>query len=268
MRYHIFESGSKGNATLITSKDGNILIDDGISKKTLVSKLAEVGFTLDDISCVLITHSHSDHIKGLKAIPYIKYYCSKETFKEVKKVIGVDETVKLPPTHILSPFEKKVLFGFEIEVVPTSHDARGSYGFIIKKDNQKLVYMTDTGFVYEKVLSKIIDADYYIFESNHDIKMLLDTSRPQNLKDRIMGDRGHLSNEDCALYLSEVIGPSTKEIILAHLSEEANTPEKALCALLRIMEKRGISLENVIFKCASQKNTVSGGILIEDSLHA
>ena len=268
MRYHVFESGSKGNATLITSSEGNILIDNGLSKKTLVLKLAEVGLNLDDISCVLITHGHDDHIKGLKAIPYIKYYCSKETFSQIKKKLEIDETVKLPPNHILSSFEKKVLFGYEIEVLPTSHDIRGSFGFIIKKDNQKLVYITDTGFVYEKVLLKIQDADYYIFESNHDIKMLLDTSRPQSLKDRILGDRGHLSNEDCALYLSEVIGPKTKEIVLAHLSEEANTPEKACNALLKIMEKRSISLENVLFKCASQKNTVSGGTLLEDSLHA
>ena len=266
MRYHVFESGSKGNATLIISKSGNLLIDNGLSKKTLNNKLAEVGKTIDDIDAVLITHGHDDHIKGLKALPYVKYYCSKETFSHIKKhsAINIDESVKLPSNHYLKPFEKREIAGFKIEVLPTSHDVSGSYGFILENEGEKMVYITDTGFIYEKVLIKIQDATYYIFESNHDIKMLLDTNRPQKLKDRILGDRGHLSNEDCALYLSEVIGPKTKEIVLAHLSEEANTPEKACTALLRIMEKRGVSLENVIFKCASQVDTISGGTLIKE----
>ncbi len=268
MRFHVFESGSKGNCTLITSKKGHILIDDGLSKKCLVSKLAEVGLTLDDISYVLITHSHDDHIKGLKAIPYIKYYCTKETFSSIKKKQELDDSISLPINHILSAYDKIELLDFEIEVLPTSHDAKGSIGFIIKNNNEKLVYITDTGFIYEKVLKKINNANYYIMESNHDIKMLLETSRPQALKDRILGDKGHLSNEDSAMYLSEIIGDSTKEIILAHLSEEANTPEKACDALLKIMEKRSISLENIIFKCASQKETISGGILIEEQIYA
>ena len=110
--------------------------------------------------------------------------------------------------------------------------------------------------------------DYYIFESNHDIKMLLQTNRPQMLKDRILGDRGHLSNEDAAMYLSEVIGPKTKEITLAHISEEANSPLKAMDAFLRIMEKRSISLENVLYRCASQKETISGGTLNKEFMDA
>ena len=174
---------------------------------------------------------------------------------------------KIPIDNIFIYQGPLELEDLKINLIRISHDVAGT-GFIIEHNDHSLVYITDTGFIYEKVLIQIQNADYYIFESNHDIRMLLQTNRPQSLKDRILGDKGHLSNEDASMYLSEVIGPKTKEITLAHLSEEANTPEKALDAFLRIMEKRSISLENIIFKCASQHNTVSGGILNKEYLNA
>ncbi len=268
MRYHVFESGSKGNATLITSSHGNLIIDNGLSKKTFLNKLASVSVGLEQINAVLVTHGHDDHIKGMKVFTHDLIYSSSETFSSIKKVIGLDDSFKMMPSHILKPYQKLKISGFDIEVIPTSHDAQGSFGFIIRDDNEKLVYITDTGFIYEKCLPKLQDADYYIFESNHDVRMLLNTNRPQSLKDRILGDRGHLSNADSALYLSEIIGPNTKEIIFAHISQEANTEEKVIETFLKIMEKRGIVLENITYRCSSQIDTVSGGIIYKELLNA
>ena len=254
MRFHVFESGSKGNCTLISSKGRHLIIDNGLTIRKFKAYLASVNLTIDDIPVVLVTHSHRDHIDGLKAFndrPRC-IYASKSTYPLYSQ------------NNELKSYHKYELNGFNITVVPTSHDATGSIGFIIDDGEEKLVYITDTGFIYERVVDYIRDCDYYIFESNHNVQMQLKTGRPQYLIDRIMGDHGHLSNEDASLYLSEVISSRTKEIVLAHLSEEANTPEKACTALLRIMEKRGVSLENVIFKCASQVNTISGGTLIKE----
>ena len=102
--------------------------------------------------------------------------------------------------------------------------------------------MTDTGFISEKNLEVMRNADYYIIESNHNIKMLLQTNRPAELKQRILSDFGHLSNEDSALYMSELIGDKTKEIALAHISEEANYNEKALGTYLRILKERIVDI--------------------------
>ena len=111
----------------------------------------------------------------------------------------------------------------------------------------------------EKTLSKMKNADYYIIESNHNIKKLHQTNRPAHLKLRILSDQGHLNNEASAIYMTELVGPKTKEIILAHLSEEANTPELALAAYKKIFQKSHISLEGINLHCASQREIVLGG---------
>lgn len=252
MRYYVFESGSKGNCTLIASNNHYLIIDDGISPRKLNNYLADVNVDLKDIKAVLLTHSHADHISGIKAFSTQIIYASKSTvdlYSEENELI---------------PYHEYYINGFKITVIPTSHDARGSIGFIIEDNEEKLVYITDTGYIYERVLNYIKGADYYIFEANHNVRMQLQTGRPQYLIDRIMGDHGHLSNEDSALYLSEVINKNTKEVILAHLSEEANTPELAIDAFYKIMNKRGIDASNINIRCASQHQMVSGGNLLKE----
>ncbi len=253
MRYYILESGSKGNSTLIFSKGKYLLIDNGLSERKFRSYLNEINVSLSNINVVLVTHSHSDHTAGLKIFESRCIYATKST------------TTLLDRDHELVPYRSYNLNGFKITVVPTSHDAVGSVGFIIEdSDNEKLVYITDTGYIYERVLSYIKDADYYIFEANHDVRMQLTSGRPQYLIDRIMGDYGHLSNEDSAICLSEVITNRTKEIVLAHLSEEANTPELALNTFYKIMAKRRVDVSHISVRCAKQREMVCGGTLTEE----
>ena len=131
--------------------------------------------------------------------------------------------------------------------------------FVIKNKKEKLVYVTDTGMIPDKTLDKMKNADYYIIESNHNIKKLHQTNRPAYLKLRILSDEGHLSNEASAIYMSELVGNKTKEIILAHLSEEANEPELALKAYKKIFQKAHIDLDKIYLHCASQREIVEGG---------
>lgn len=264
MRYYILESGSKGNCTIIKTELSTIIIDNGLtSKKKFKTKIADLGISLDEIDAVFVTHSHTDHIAGLNVFnPYL-IYATKDTFSGIKKHFEL-ENGAFDDAHILQNFQELTIKDLHITILPTSHDARGSIGFKIEHNEEVLMYMTDTGFIYEKVLNMCKNATYYIIESNHDVTMLLNTNRPQRLKERILGDKGHMSNEDCSLYLAEIMGSKTKEIVFAHISQEANKEEKVINTFLKIMEKRLISLEHILFRCASQVDTLTGGALIKE----
>ena len=247
MKFYVFESGSKGNCTLITSNGHSLMIDNGLTKKKTISKLQEVDKKIEDIEALLLTHSHVDHIAGINVFSDEIIYSTKFTYKNT----NID--------HQLVPFKEYEIAGFKVTCVPTSHDSQGSCGFIIEDDKEKLVYITDTGYIYERVVDMIIDATYYIFESNHNVRMLMNTNRPQTLKKRIMGDYGHLSNIDSANYLCDIVGDGTKEIVLAHLSEEANSPDQALVDLMEVFADRGVDNSKYLIRCASQKETLIGG---------
>lgn len=247
MKFFVFISGSKGNCALIESEGRYLLIDAGISKRKLKAKMEDIGKKVEDIGYVLITHNHSDHISGIEAFPKEIIYATYATFPDI------------PLSNQLIPYQSYLINGFDVVVIPTSHDTDGSVGFSIGDGKEKLVYITDTGYLYEKSVEMIGNADYYIFESNHNVKALIESDRPQSLKKRIMGDYGHLSNEDSANYLCDVIGEKTKEIVLAHLSEEVNSPELALADLMKVFKKRGVDFDRYRIRCASQKETVSGG---------
>jgi len=253
MRYYVLESGSKGNSTIIVSQGHYLVIDNGLSHKKFKSYISQINVSLDDLKSVLITHRHSDHIGGIDIFDKSNLYATNLTFKYIDNKFDYDEN------HLLKPYYKYHINSFEVYIIPTSHDADGSIGFVIEADGEKLVYITDTGYIYDDAIDYLKGADYYIFESNHDVRMQLATGRPQYLIDRIMGDTGHLSNEDAALYLSEIISGNTKEIVLAHLSEEANSPEVALSTFNKIMSKRNINTSDINVRCAMQNKMICGG---------
>lgn len=246
MKFYIFASGSKGNATLIITKSVHILIDLGISKHQLEEHLSKLNLSLDDLDFILLTHEHTDHTKGLEAIKNITIYGGKNSY------IAPNYKEITPYT----PFKFRHVSILPIEV---SHDAYSPLGFIFKTNNEKLVYITDTGFINEKNMKLAKNANYYIIESNHNRKMLLKTHRPVYVKERIMSEFGHLNNEDCSLYLSEMIGSNTKEIILAHISEEANDYDLAVSTCTNYLKKKRIDLSKLIIKAAYQHKVVEGG---------
>lgn len=246
MKIIVIESGSKGNATLIYDENHLLLIDMGVTLTSLKNGLKTIDKKLIDIDALLLTHSHCDHTAGVRYLDPLPIYCTKETYDK-SNVINI------------KPFKSFKVHHFKITPVKTSHDAEGSVGFVIENKTEKLVYVTDTGMLSEETLDYMKNADYYVIESNHNIKKLHQTNRPASLKLRILSDEGHLSNEASAIYMTEVVGDNTKEIILAHLSEEANDPELALKAYRKIFNKARIDLGKINLHCASQREIVVGG---------
>ena len=245
MYFHIIASGSKGNATIVVSGSSVLLIDMGITLTRLEEGLGEINLKKNDITGALFTHNHTDHISGIR-------------FLSPKIMYGLEGTLPslCNAVYLNKPFK---VGDFTITPIETSHDATNPCGYLIKDKDSSLFYMTDTGIFVEETLPLIKDPTYLIIESNHDIRMLLQTNRPFELKNRIMSDHGHLCNEDSAIAAISIAGEHTKEIVLAHLSEEANTPETALEAYDKIFKHFGLSMDKYKVRCANQWVSLTGG---------
>ncbi len=226
MKVKVIQSGSKGNCTIVICDSIKLLIDLGISYKKLIEELNKINININDITGLLITHNHKDHIKGIDTFikkTNIKLFIPKDLYPSLK-----DEIPSLKEDNCIFLEEIDRIENIETQLIHTSHDAPFSVGYNIKYDDKELCYVTDTGYINRKYLNLMNNKDIYIIESNHDEKMLMDGPYPRFLKERVISDRGHLSNKTTALYLKKIIGNKTKYIILAHLSEKNNDPSIAL----------------------------------------
>lgn len=214
-------SGSAGNSTFVYDGRTLIQIDSGLSKTRLVKALKEIDKTLADVQGVFFTHGHGDHIGQYEIFPIEKRFAGDDCLPQSM----------LLDNNIIYPYRNYDLDSLRITPLLLSHD-RTCYGYIIHStlDNETLVYITDSGYISEKNLTYIANADYYLFESNHDVPLLMTSDRSIYLIKRILSAKGHMNNTDAAYYLSLVIGPKTKTVMLAHLSRECNTSDLALVA--------------------------------------
>ena len=222
MKVKVIASGSKGNCTLIQTDKIKILIDMGIGYQQLASELEKINLEPQSIDAVLITHTHSDHIKGLPSLvkkTNLKVYMLEEMEPELVK--------KIPENNLHLYTNPLILEDLTINLIRISHDVEG-VGFVIEHNNHSLVYLTDTGYINRKYIPLMKNRDLYIIESNHDEEMVMEGPYPYILKQRVISDKGHLSNHATAEYLLETVGNNTKQIILAHISENNNTEELAL----------------------------------------
>ena len=179
------------------------------------------------ISSVFLTHTHVDHIAGLKV--FIKKN-HPTVFLTEKMYQELSQSMVISDYYII---DKNVLIDdLEVTVFKTSHDAEDSVGYVFKNNNHEIVYVTDTGYINVKNHKLLKDKDTYIIESNHDVKMLMDNPKyPYHIKQRILSDKGHLSNIDSADYISKFITNKTKNVVLIHLSENNNNEELALTTM-------------------------------------
>ena len=239
MRVVVLSSGSGGNTTFIESGKIKILIDAGNTCKYIVNSLKGIGIDAKEIDGIFITHTHVDHVKGLKVFlnKYnTKVYCSSKMLEELDYVSNyciINEGIV-------------DLGDLVINVIKTSHDVSESFGYVLESNNKSVVYITDTGYINNKYFPVLSNKNLYILESNHDIEMLNSGPYAFSLRQRILGDKGHLSNYDSSLYLSKFIGEKTKYIMLAHLSEENNTPDIAYDTLIERLESNNQNVDKII----------------------
>lgn len=265
MKIKVFSSGSDGNATLVVANNKNILIDLGLTRKQIVENLNSLNLELSDLDGILITHEHTDHTKAfatmLKELN-IPIYISKGTLNSLydsyratgknKLIELIDKRFNEGSIIIFSRDNKGAYLGFNIgsayiEVLPIFHDVSEPVGFIIHEGEKRLVYMTDTGYVPEDYWPIISDSECYFLESNHDPEILMASNRPYNLKMRILSDYGHLSNEHSMVTLANVIGPNTKLVMHAHISQECNLSEIIEMTRNKVFDSYGIDTSNIEF---------------------
>ena len=217
----------------------------GISFVSLQEGMKEINLSPSQIDAAIFTHDHADHFRGLKFLKTKNCYALEGTLPSLCQVV-----------ELFKPF---VIKDITITPLKTSHDATNPCGYMLEDGKEKLVYITDTGMFVDENLKYCKNPDYLVIESNHDISMELKTNRPQLLKERVLGEFGHLCNEDSAYASLDIMGPNTKEIYLAHLSEEANTPETALKAYRDIFLDHNVDLDRLKIICLQQYASTTGG---------
>ena len=186
---------------------------------------------------ILITHSHSDHIKGLQSLikhTHLKVMIPEKMYEDQSHIVPQNRVIYLKATNILDQVT--------INLIHTSHDVACSVGFLITYQDKSLVYITDTGYINKKILPEINNKSIYLIESNHDEEMLMNGPYPPFLKQRVIGDYGLLSNNTTASYLKKIVGAETKYVLLAHLSEKKNTESLAMSATSKALDNKNIKI--------------------------
>lgn len=243
LRFTVLASGSTGNATIVQSEDAMILIDAGLSARKLEQLMKSRQVEPTSLDAILVTHEHSDHIKGLGAIARkyeLPIYANEATWEEMNKHVGeiAEDKRKVLPTGGSVEFGGP-LGRLRAESYAISHDAAEPVGYCLYNGNSKLSLVTDLGYMSDKVKEQVAGSDVLVLESNHDIEMLRVGRYPWNIKRRILGDLGHLSNEAAGEALCELMADRTQRVYLAHLSLDHNQMDLAKLTVNSILENRG-----------------------------
>lgn len=240
MRFSVLASGSSGNATFIETDEHQFLVDAGLSGKKLDSLFTEIGRSLSDLDGIFVTHEHSDHIKGLGVIARkykLPIYANEKTWKAMEGSIG---KIDLDQKFHFDMETMKTFGGLDVQSFAVSHDAVDPMFYTFQKDGRKLSIITDTGYVSDRMKGYIAASDVFLFESNHDVSLLQMGRYPWSVKRRILSDVGHISNEDAAVAMSEVVAEKETKMYLSHLSKDNNMKDLARMSVSQTLETCGI----------------------------
>ena len=240
LQFCSFASGSSGNSYLVKDDNTAVLIDAGISGKRILQGLEETGTPREMVSALLITHEHIDHVKSIpvltKRIPELSVYANQATWESIERPVPEENR------YVFETGRDFTIGDLTVRSFPVPHDAAEPVGFSSYGSGRQISICTDAGFVTEEIAEEIRDADLLLLEANHEREMLLMGRYPYPLKQRILGDEGHLSNVSCGECLSRIIGENDKkrQVLLGHLSRENNDPNVALLAVQNTLEESDI----------------------------
>ncbi len=231
-------SGSNGNATLVRVADTLLLIDAGFSAKALCERMQSIGVSPDDLTAILISHEHSDHVKGVSVLArkyHIPVWLTRGTYKRLKDR-------NLPSVEFIHPHGSFCLGEAKVSPFPIPHDAAEPCQFVIGDGNRRFAVATDMGFVTPHVREHLRNIDALLLESNYDAEMLKNGSYPHALRGRIDGRYGHLSNQQAAEFAQSLEHSGLQRLYLGHLSENNNTPDCAYAAVADRLQRGGDDL--------------------------
>ena len=248
MEFYTIASSSAGNASLVCHEDTHILIDAGVSCRRITQSLAALDLTLEDIDAILITHEHVDHVRALGTL---QKKCAVPLYASRGTAAALDYPAER--VHAFTPGDALTVGSLRALPFRTSHDARESVGYRIESDDGSLAVLTDTGCITDEAHDLALGAATLLLDANHDIEMIKTGPYPYPLKQRILGEYGHLSNEAAAGFAIECVRAGTSDILLAHLSGENNTPQLAEYTVGRALQASGLSVR----LSAAPRDTIS-----------
>lgn len=240
MQFSVLASGSSGNATYIENEGHSFLVDAGLSGRKMEELFAAIGKKMSDLDGILVTHEHSDHIKGLGIVARkhkVPIYANAKTWTAMDGLVGA---IPVEQRFHFDMDTVKTFGSLDIESFAVSHDAADPMFYVFHAGGRKLSLITDTGYVSDRMKGVIQASDAYVFESNHDVGMLQVGRYPWSVKRRILSDVGHVSNEDAAVAMSEVLAEKPTRIYLSHLSKDNNMKDLARMSVEQTLQSKGI----------------------------
>ena len=240
MKVQSISSGSSGNCVYVESDQACFLVDAGKSGRQIQEILQSAAIDPKKLDGIFVTHEHADHIQGVGVLSRrfrVPVFANENTWGAMAKRLG-----RIPPDYRMvfkndQAFEWK---GLEVRAIPIHHDAVDPVGYTFTSLDEKATVLTDTGFLDDRIMDRIAGSTIYYLEANHDVSMLLNGPYPEPLKERVLSNRGHLSNRQAGLALAGLLRGEDEAVLLAHLSEENNTPEISLATVRAVLMEEGI----------------------------
>lgn len=246
LRFISFGSGSSGNCYFLISEEGGLLIDAGIGIRSLKKYFKDYGLSMQSIGGILVTHDHADHVKSvgnLSSELQVPVYTTRQVHEGIRRNRFLTHRVEEPLKRFLNKGEALELGPFRVTPFAVPHDSADNVGYLIEHGETNFCIVTDAGHITDEIKPFINKAIHLVIEANHDEQMLITGHYPPLLKQRILGDRGHLSNSACAKALEENMGEGLRNVWLCHLSEENNHPELARKTVEAALKDRDVNLE-------------------------
>lgn len=242
LKFSVLASGSTGNAIYVETGNQRLLVDAGLSGKKIEQCFKDIDISPSELDGILVTHEHSDHIKGVGIFARrfnLPIYANEKTWMAMDGMLG---TIPLDQKFHFQRGELKTFGDIDVESFGVSHDAADPMFFSFQHNGRKLTILTDTGYVSDRMMGISKGSHSFVFESNHDTDMLRMGKYPWNVKRRILGDEGHVSNTDAGIALAEIIGSTNADVYLAHLSKDNNMKDLARMTVQQTLESHDVEV--------------------------